>query len=809
MRKLPLALSCAAILGTTNAFAIGLGELQVQSFLNQPLRADIRLVDLRPGEVDALRVRLADEQSFERAGYARSAVSGRIHLQLQNGSKPRILLSSDRPIRDPALGLVIQVDGPDGTLSRDYAILLDPVGYQPVRLAPAPERKSVDTTPRASEVMPSSPPVSRPTQTGGVLKGDTYGPVAEGETLWSITQRVAPKGVLPQQAMDAIRLANPQAFANPASNDTLLAGSSLRIPDATAMRQVPVASASASLPADSAKPVDKPAATPEKAPAEPVAAKGDSHLAIVQPAMTPSEAGVPGYTPVAAPVVGEVVQTAPAQDAMPPSSTLVEQLEGEKVENERLTERITAMEAHLAKMEELIHLKELQVQALEKRLQEAGASPSSAVTPAVAPEPKADSGSLMDSLMSPVTLAAGGLGALLVALLVGRMRRRREVETGLEEDLITEAAPVAAATVAVAAAEDTSSSAPADAPVAESAVAEVSSFAVDPEHEALEEAEVMAAYGLHDRALKVLDDAIQGLPDSAALHARRVRAFHDMGTRDDFVRAAEAYREKFPAEDDSHWESIRALGESTYPDMPLFGGFELPKAPVNAPVVAEEPSAEADMGSSQAADEFAQLEHQEVNPDLALPLEDLGLPSSMGSYNFADSTPEPLDLPPLELNLPDVASLTTPTSAKVEDAAPESMEPESAELMESLDIPQPEVTLPTASPDVESELFAVPEDVGPSDAKPGISDEDLLILGIDAANFAASEPTPSVAKTEEAPAAVPGGSFDEQSTKLDIAQAFIDMSDTDSARALLEEIIDSGDDSLQGRARTMLESLQG
>ena len=55
----------------------------------------------------------------------------------------------------------------------------------------------------------------------------------------------------------------------------------------------------------------------------------------------------------------------------------------------------------------------------------------------------------MDSLMSPVTLAAGGLGALLVALLLGRMRRRREAETSLEEDLITEAAPIAVATAAV------------------------------------------------------------------------------------------------------------------------------------------------------------------------------------------------------------------------------------------------------------------------------------------------------------------------------------------------------------------------
>lgn len=832
MRKLPLALACAAILGSSNAFAIGMGELTVRSYLNQPLRAEIPLVDVRPGEMEGLRVKLADEPSFERSGYSRSAVSGRIHLQLQNGPKPRIVLGSDRAIRDPALGLVIQIDGPDGSLTRDYSILLDPVGYQPAtrQAASALRDEAPVTRPPFAAAVETSP-----VQALGTLRNGVYGPVLPAETLWSIAQRVKPEGVSLRQTVDALRLSNPRAFSNPASNDTLLRGARLKIPSVNEMMRL-----AASVQAKPAPSVGSEAAPaePEKSATEPVkaaeptsvAASAAPHLAIVQPSMNAGE----GEARVASPMVGEVVQSAGA----PVPAAILEQYESVKIENERLNERVGALDGQLGRMEGLLDLKELKIQELEKRLKEPSKEPS--VTPVAAPEavkapaaaePDADSPSLMGLLTHPVTLAAGGLGALLVALLLGRMRRRRETPSGLEERRISE---IESAVPLVAVASEAATAAEAM-PAVDAAPVETAAMGsdVDPEHGAIEEADVMVAYGLHDRAIKVLDHAIEGMPDSAALHARRVQAFHDMGSREDFLSAAKAYREKFTAEGDPHWAAICALGAQAYPDAPLFGGDELPHAWAHRPV--PEPVApEMAEWTTQASMAPVQAEPEAGVPERVAPPEALSLPSSLGAYSPEEPSPEPrdlqsldlppldlqspdlppldlqsLDFPPLDLNLPDVTSLGTAVSetGKDEEVA------DTAEWMKSFDIPAFEA--PVEAP-VEAlaavtgeTLPGIPEAPGFAAFQPGISDEDLMILGIDAASFSAPEPAPVVDLVKETPAPVVDGAFDEPSAKLDIAQAFIDMSDMGSARAVLEEIISTADASSQQRARAMLETLQG
>ena len=52
----------------TNSLALGLGEITVNSFLNQPLQAEIEVISARPGEIDDLLVSLASREAFTRAG---------------------------------------------------------------------------------------------------------------------------------------------------------------------------------------------------------------------------------------------------------------------------------------------------------------------------------------------------------------------------------------------------------------------------------------------------------------------------------------------------------------------------------------------------------------------------------------------------------------------------------------------------------------------------------------------------------------------------------------------------------------------
>ena len=61
MRKLGLvtAIGLAGLSLSGQVIALGLGEIEVRSFLNQPLEAEIEVISARPGEIDDLLVTLA------------------------------------------------------------------------------------------------------------------------------------------------------------------------------------------------------------------------------------------------------------------------------------------------------------------------------------------------------------------------------------------------------------------------------------------------------------------------------------------------------------------------------------------------------------------------------------------------------------------------------------------------------------------------------------------------------------------------------------------------------------------------------
>ena len=72
MRNLGLILALmSALFLPTNSLALGLGEIEVKSFLNQPLNAEIEVISARPGEIDDLLVSLASRDAFTRAGLSR------------------------------------------------------------------------------------------------------------------------------------------------------------------------------------------------------------------------------------------------------------------------------------------------------------------------------------------------------------------------------------------------------------------------------------------------------------------------------------------------------------------------------------------------------------------------------------------------------------------------------------------------------------------------------------------------------------------------------------------------------------------
>jgi pilus assembly protein FimV len=85
------------------SFALGLGEINVSSFLNQPLRAEIDVISARPGEIDNLLVSLASTDSFARAGLSRPnhLTDLRFEVKKQGGDQATIIVTSNNAVTEP------------------------------------------------------------------------------------------------------------------------------------------------------------------------------------------------------------------------------------------------------------------------------------------------------------------------------------------------------------------------------------------------------------------------------------------------------------------------------------------------------------------------------------------------------------------------------------------------------------------------------------------------------------------------------------------------------------------------------------
>jgi pilus assembly protein FimV len=116
-----------AALLSAHAYAIGLGEIQLKSALNEPLNAEIPLLQVKGlGENDIL-VGIAPKDDFEAAGIDRLffLASLRFSLDLNNSKGPLVHITTDAPVREPYLNFLLEVQWPSGRLLREYTLLMD------------------------------------------------------------------------------------------------------------------------------------------------------------------------------------------------------------------------------------------------------------------------------------------------------------------------------------------------------------------------------------------------------------------------------------------------------------------------------------------------------------------------------------------------------------------------------------------------------------------------------------------------------------------------------------------------------------
>jgi len=264
--KFRILLVLLTLVAPTVVNALGLGKLELLSALNQPFKARVELLSATVDELDSLKVSLADQEAFERAGIQRTFLltSLRFRVEETESGSDYIRIHSSESIREPFLNFLLEINWSKGRLFREYTVLLDPPTYTspgskkkvvihpdtPVVEIDADDHQVVydleykpESKTRVSQPAPVTPgyePQSYEPQSSYAApptinyagSGD-YGPAVTGDTLWSIAKAARPDtSVSIQQMMLAILNANPEAFIENNING-LKRGAILEIPDAT------------------------------------------------------------------------------------------------------------------------------------------------------------------------------------------------------------------------------------------------------------------------------------------------------------------------------------------------------------------------------------------------------------------------------------------------------------------------------------------------------------------------------------------------------------------------------------------------
>ena len=479
VRMLAVVLIPLSALTANFAQALGLGELTLNSSLNEPLNAEIKLLNagsLSEGEILA---NLASRDDFSKAGVERVIFLSDINFNVdyRDDGTTMIRLSTNSSVKEPFLNFLVEVNWPNGRLLREYTVLLDPPVFSDDTLiadAQAPDPTAVNPD-ELVDILPEPVAVAEPApqqtpkplpESGDALLDElgisselqditvaangnqarTYR-VKENDTLWEIAAQNRPnRSLSTQQTMLAIQDLNPEAFINNNIN-RLKRNKVLRLPD-----EGEITSRS------------KGDAVQEVARQNQVVSQNNNPAQLAQLDGTNREvldSGISADAPD-----GELKLVSPnAQDQLSASSaagdpdrnetgqqTLAnlqqslllnqENLDKAERENSELRERLSDLEAQIETLQSLVSLKDNQMAALQSALADANNAGSNTVAqndqnfnnqaqtnPAqtqaeiqdvTEPDPfrsaNNNSGSLLDSLLQDPRLLGGIAAAILVVL---------------------------------------------------------------------------------------------------------------------------------------------------------------------------------------------------------------------------------------------------------------------------------------------------------------------------------------------------------------------------------------------------------
>jgi pilus assembly protein FimV len=463
-RNLGFLLALAMMLFSARSAALGLGEITLESALNERLTAEITLLETRGLDASEIIVSLGSREDFQRIGVERFFFLTDLRFEVVTGRNgvPALRISSTQPVTEPFLNFVVQVLWPNGRLLKEYTLLLDPPTFTeqsaPIVAAPArgdpggspagrvqrqPTRPDSQVSFRESPRPPQSPaPQDR-------TSADSSQMTDRDDTLWSIALRVRPSRDLSvQQTMLAIQRLNPDAFIGGNIN-LLKAGYRLRLPDESeisslsqnqAVSQVAEHNASwQSYRRGEGLRVADTATASDAGRSSQLAAQVDATASA--PATAGATATQDGELRIVAGATGTAGSGAGGDGQAPELENQLAASEEERdrvsLENEELGYRLDLMSSQMQQTQRQLEVRDQQIAQLQAQLAEiqaqlqaaAAAAPSAAAPLAAAPEGAAAS---QPAFWQSPYVVIGGAVTLISLIVVGLImaRRRRGVEDG-------------------------------------------------------------------------------------------------------------------------------------------------------------------------------------------------------------------------------------------------------------------------------------------------------------------------------------------------------------------------------------------
>ena len=876
VRKLVLAIAAASALSSGMAHALGLGELTLKSTLNQPLVAEIELLDVKDLTAAEVVPSLASPEDFAKAGVDRQAFLNDLTFTpvLNASGKSVLRVTSSKPLSEPMVKFLVQVMWPNGRLLRDYSVLLDPSKFSP------------QTADAAAQPAPSQT-ITAPTT--GATHPSQY-TTTPRDTLWEIAAKARTGGSV-QQTMLAIQALNPDAFIDGNIN-RLKTGQVLRLPDSVESTALPQSKAIAEVAAQNEawrqgrRYVAKPGTGQQQLDAT---NRGSSNVGAGQNAKD-------NLSLVSA-ENAKARGKGPAGDAKALSNKLAvtqESLDTTRRDNEELKSRMADLQSQLDKLQRLIELKNNQlakmqadgtgaapaanaaVPAITAELAatppatpaEAAPTPESAIappvdtpaeTPVVAPKPVVDEDKTFNELLTnPILLGLIGGGAVVLLLLLLLLARRRKAQQEAEKHLrmaralaeeqefsaeqdLPESSFEGLETPAASVKLNTPAPAPAPAAVvapvvmAEPIAAPLVAPSAERSDDVLDKAQSHINAGRLNQAAALLEEGVSLEPQRSDLRLKLMEVYGQQGDRDAFVAQerqlvangdnfakVEELKKRFPAMAVVAVAGLAAAAAAAELDAQYVKELLLdePEAPAPEPApAADDPDSAFDL-SLDDLDNITPVEPAPVvAPEAPVELDEFPADDDLSFESVLQQQTEIKenldDLSDFDLDL-DLGAEPAPAPAAdladddflldldegVKDLSP-------AEPVVANEVPQDDLELPAdfdlslademdSNPAAEPDAFAAElndvnaelDRLSQSIAEPTFTEADAAMgddLGEDDFDFLAGT--------------------DEAATKLDLAQAYIDMGDSDGARDILNEVLTEGDEKQRGEAKEMLSHL--